>query len=78
LAVVQGLAASNVVCTQEGGCKEVATVLQVAGQGSPADVRTALTQLQRLLSNLTAADSDVAADETVQQLRRELHLCLDH
>lgn len=78
LELVQRLSQTNVVCQQEADCKEVAVVLQVAGRGTAADKRTALTRLQRLLANLTAADSDVAGDVHVQQFRRDLHLALDH
>lgn len=78
LQLVQQLVATNAACARDSDCKEVATVLQIAGNGSPADVRTALTRLQKLLANLTAADSDVAADLAVQDFRRHLHLCLDH
>ncbi len=78
LSLVQHLASTNQACAADENCKEVATFLQVAQQGTVADARTALTRLQRLLSHLTAADSDVAADATVQHFRRGLHLVLDH
>ena len=76
--LVQRLVAANPACAQDEDCKEVATVLTVAQTGSQADTRTALTRLQRLLTNLTAADSDVADDPGVQMFRRQLHLALDH
>lgn len=78
LQLVQQLTATNPAWGQDKDCQEVVVVLQVAGKGSPADVRTALTRLQRLLANLTAGDSDVAGDDMVQEFRRNLHLCLDH
>lgn len=78
LELVRSLMASNAACAQDDDCKEVATVLVVAQQGSAADTRTALTRLQRLLTNLTAGDADVAADAGVQMFRHQLHVALDH
>lgn len=78
LSVVQHLTTTNAACAADENCKSVAAVLQVAQKGTPADARTALTRLQGLLRSLTAADSDVAADQAVQQFRRRLHLALDH
>lgn len=78
LTLVQRLVSQNVACAQDDDCKEVASILQVASTGTPADTRTALTRLQCLLSNLTAADSDVAGDSGVQTFRQHLHLALDH
>ncbi len=78
LELVQRLARGNAACAQDKDCQEVVVVLQIAGRGTPADKRTALTRLQRLLGNLTAGDSDVAHDSGVQKFRRHLHLALDH
>jgi hypothetical protein len=78
LELVQRLVTSNAACAQDDDCKEVTSVLMVAQTGSDADTRTALTRLQRLLANLTAADSDIADDAGVQLFRRQLHLALDH
>lgn len=76
--LVERLISTNVACARDKDCTEVLTVLKISGQGTPADKRTALTRLQRLLENLTAADSDVAGDLEVQKFRRSLHLALDH
>lgn len=76
--LVRKLVTSNAACAQDEDCKEVVAVLMVAETGTQDDTRTALTRLQRLLANLTAADSDVAGDPGVQMFRRQLHLALDH
>lgn len=66
-------------CADDERCKRVYEVLCVAfDQGSLADARTALTQLQTHLRELTEEDSDVAADLRLQQFRKQLHLILDH
>jgi len=78
LGLLQKLLVSNPVCAQDEACQGVVRVLSVAAEGTDADTMTALTQLQRLLADLTAEDADVAEDEQVQQFRRQLHLALDH
>lgn len=45
---------------------------------SRADRRTALTCLQLLLAEWTAADAKVASDQGIQRFRKTLHLALDH
>jgi hypothetical protein len=66
-------------CSLDPRCEQVQEVLKIANdQGTPADHRTALTQLQTLLRELTEEDSDVSADDEVQRFRKRLHLLLDH
>jgi len=75
---LQHLAETNASCAEDERCKKTWEVLGVAYEGSGADTRTALTQLQTLLRALTEEDSDVAGDDQVQTYRRQLHRILDH
>jgi len=75
---LQHLAETNASCAEDERCQKAWQVLGVAYEGSGADTRTALTQLQTLLRELTEEDSDVAGDEQVQTYRRHLHRLLDH
>lgn len=66
-------------CAADERCRRAYEVLSVAfDQGSLADARTALTQLQTHLRELTEEDADVAADLELQRFRKQLHLILDH
>jgi hypothetical protein len=75
---LQHLTQTNQACAQDERCHKAWQVLELAYQGSGADTRTALTQLQTLLRSLTEEDSDVAGDRQVQIYRRRLHKLLDH
>lgn len=60
-------------------CRRVREVLEVAyREGTLADARTALTQLQTCLRSLTEEDADVSSDLELQNFRRQLHMALDH
>jgi len=73
------LTASIPACAGDERCKQAYEVLRIAfEQGTLADARTALTQLQTHLRELTEEDSDVAADLELQRFRKQLHLILDH
>jgi hypothetical protein len=75
---LQHLTETNQACAADARCHKTWEVLGVAYEGSGADTRTALTQLQTLLRALTEEDSDVAGDDQVQTYRRHLHRLLDH
>jgi hypothetical protein len=78
LELMRRLFSSNAFCAQDENCKRAAAVLVVASTGTQDDRRTALTNLQQTLTNLTSSDSDVAGDAVVQMFRQQLHLALDH
>lgn len=59
-------------------CADVLVAVNLAGSGTAADARTALTRVQSLLRALTEEDANVASDESVQAYRRALHALLDH
>jgi len=67
---------ANSFCAEDPRCVKAHEALALAQ--TDADARTALTQLQVLLQNLTAEDADIAADERIQVFRRGLHVLLDH
>lgn len=75
---LQHLSQTNSECAKDERLQRSWQVLEVAYQGSGADARTALTQLQTLLRALTEEDSDVAGDNEVQTYRAHLHRLLNH
>lgn len=72
------LTRTNTACAADPRCQKVWQVLAVAhASGTHGDIRTALTQLQTLLRQLTEEDSDVGGDQAVQTFRRRLNRLLD-
>lgn len=70
------LLSTNTSCAADERCQTVARALSLVR--TPADAKTALTQVQQLLETLTAEDADVADDLQLQKFRKQLHLLLDH
>jgi hypothetical protein len=70
------LMGTNTFCRDDNRCERLCGTL--ATVQTEADVLTALTQTQALLTSLTAEDADVAGDSEVQDFRRQLHMLLDH
>lgn len=72
------LTKNNGPCRADPRCHKVWQSLSAAYQsGTPGDARTALTQLQTLLRQLTEEDGDIGGDEDVQTFRRQLGRLLD-
>ncbi len=73
------LAATVPSCAADPRCDEMWGRLEGAyADGTPAQQRSVLTQMQSLLTLLTAEDDSVAGDGKIQIFRRQLHTALDH
>jgi len=72
------IAASSPAWTEDSRVAEVNDTLNIVAQGSEADRFTGLTRLNRLFDRMFMEDSDVSGMQPVVELRRELHLYLEH